>query len=76
NSLDIVQKFVAEQQVAPTEQESPVVENVTEKESDRKQEPAESQGSSILKGLLAAGLVLLIGAASAGFYVYRKKREN
>lgn len=76
STLDLVQKFVAEQQLATMKQESPIVENTTEKENDIKREPAESQGSSILWGLLAAGLVLLIGAASASIYIYRKKREN
>ncbi|MEK4424098.1 SH3 domain-containing protein [Solibacillus sp. FSL K6-1523] len=76
STLDIVQKFVAEQQLAILEQESPVIAVAAEKERDIERELAKPQGPSILWGLLAAGMVLLIGAVSASFYIYRKKREH
>ena len=75
-TLDLVQKFVVEQQVTSREQEPLVVEAATEKENEIEQEPAEPQQSSILWGLLSAGMVLLIGAASASYYIYRKKRDD
>ncbi|MEG0473075.1 MAG: hypothetical protein RR588_12145 [Solibacillus sp.] len=77
NSLDLVQKFVAEQQVASGQQKEPlIVEAATENAHDTERAVGdEQQGPSIIGGLLAAGMVLLIGAASASYYIHRKKRE-
>ncbi|ATP39040.1 hypothetical protein CSE16_02810 [Solibacillus sp. R5-41] len=73
NSLDLVQKFVAEQQVTSGEQEPLVVEAATRNTRDVEPRQAKPQGPSILWGLLSAGMVILIGAASASYYIYRKK---